>query len=87
MSSPRRYYLLKRLFCRQQALEEEVWIAKQAEHPGTDLPASFPFHNQLSSAGYTTVEDLDGASPDELNEFVGLSRRDFDAVTAALAAM
>jgi hypothetical protein len=85
--TPRRYYLLKRLAARRACEEEGVWIALQGQQPGTDLPEDFPFRTELVAAGYATSEDLDGALPDELSEFAGLSARDAAAVSAALAAL
>jgi hypothetical protein len=83
----RRYYLLKRLAARQRCEEEGVWISKQEGQPGTALPSDFPFRSQLLEAGYSTSEDLEGATADELYEFAQLMARDAATVTAALAAL
>jgi hypothetical protein len=85
--SPRRYYLLKRL---EAARSEDrpldgVWRSKQEAQPGTALPTTFPFRSQLVAVGYTTAEDLDGATVDELVTYVSLPSRDAAAVVAAAA--
>lgn len=87
VNSKRRYYLLKRLQARRHCREEDAWIAKQAAHVGSALPAGFPHLAALNSAGYSTTEDLNGATPDELVEFVNLSYRDAAAVLNAVAAL
>lgn len=43
-----------------------VWRWKQERQPGTALPDTFPLLTELDAAGYTTVEDLDGADVAEL---------------------
>ena len=73
MRSPRRYYLLKLLSARRLGREEGVWRSKLLEYPGTDLPSSFPYRAALVAAGYTTVEDVDGATPLELALYARLS--------------
>lgn len=83
----RRYYLLKRLAARRMCEEEGVWISKQEGQPGTSLPPDFPFRAQLVEAGYSTSEDVDGASLDELYEFVGLFALEAATVIAAVAAL
>jgi len=82
--TPRRYYLRKRLASRltRDGLEA-VWHAKQDEVPGEPLAEGFPHRSRLASAGYSTVEDLDGATVKELQQ-AGLSRREATAVLAAL---
>lgn len=87
MSSVRRYYLLKRLAARQECEEEGVWLGKQEGQPGTALPDDFPFRSKLVEAGYSTSEDLDGASPDELYEFAELFAPEAATVLAAVAAL
>ncbi len=87
MRSARRYYLLKRLAARQQCLEEGVWQSKQEAAGGTALPDDFPFRAELATAGYTTADDVDGATTDELLEFAGLDARAAAAVIAAVAAV
>lgn len=87
--SPRRYYLLKRKTAEsvgEQPLNN-VWRAKQEEQPGTALPVTFPFRTRLVSAGYSAVEDLDGATADELQANTDLNARDAAAVVAAYAAL
>jgi hypothetical protein len=78
---------LKRLALRRQCLEEDVWVNKQEAEPGVLLPATFPSLSVLSTAGYTTVEDLDGADTHELRRATGMSQRQAEAVLAALAAL
>lgn len=87
VNTKRRYYLQKRLHARRHCLEEDAWIAKQAAHVGTALPAAFPHLAALNSAGYSTTDDLNGATTDELVEFVNLSYRDAAAVLRAAAAL
>lgn len=65
----------------------DVWHAKQSEEPGTDLPTGFPAKAELAVAGYTTVEDLDGADVEELEDYAGISQLQASAVLAALAAL
>lgn len=81
---PRRYYLAQRLRAREALLEEGVWQAKQEAEPGTELAADFPSAAALEAAGYTTVEDLDGADVAELRR-AGLTRRQAETVIAAVA--
>jgi hypothetical protein len=89
ITSARRYYLLSR---QQMSLEGEpamagVWRAKQEAQPGAPLPAGFPEAESLARAGYTTVEDLDGACADELEDQACLSPPAAAAVLTALAAL
>lgn len=82
---PRRFYLLKRQ--ESKRLYEglaSVWQEKQEREPGQPLPGSFPSLTKLAAAGYTTIEDLDGADQIELRR-AGLSRSEADAALAALA--
>ena len=86
VSGGRRYYLLKRRAAQEQ---QELglarsWQAKQEEQPGRALPAAFPLRTKLASAGYTAVEDLQGADVAELRQ-VGLSPRDAERVLSAIA--
>ena len=82
--STRRYYLLKRLFLRRNCLEEDVWVGKQQAEPGVALPPEYPSLARLTELGYSTVEDLNGATSDELLD-QGLTKREAAAVLAALA--
>ena len=87
-TSARRYYAAK-AYQAEQALEpglRDVWLAKQAAEPGAALSASVPHQADLAALvpPYTTTEDLDGASVDELVT-VGLSRSKAQAVMTALA--
>ena len=64
-----------------------VWRAKQAARPGTDLPDDFMHRARLVEAGYSTVEDIDGAAADELQKRAGLQRREALAVLTQIAAL
>lgn len=85
----RRYYLLKRI----AALQDEgvgqasVWKGKQEAESGTALPSTFPYLTELAAAGYSTVEDIDGADADELYANAGLNARQSALVIDALAAL
>lgn len=83
--SPRRYYLLKRLGAVQFSDRplDGVWRSKQEALPGTSLPSDFPSLSVLAEYGYTAVEDLDGATVDELRAFTSLTQREAEAVIAA----
>lgn len=82
---PRRFYLLKRLAAHRvtQHELEGMWAAKQLAEPGVELDADFPFRERLVSAGYLTVEDVQGANTEELQQ-AGLTPREAAAVLAAL---
>lgn len=85
----RRYYLLKR-FAARDAGESNLaltWRAEQLAQPGTDLPVGFPSKAALEAIGYVAVEDLDGATCEELAEEVGLNERQALAVIAAAEAL
>lgn len=81
----RRYYLLKRLAAarRKDDVLAGAWQGKQEAEPGTPLAADFPYRSRLVAAGYSTAEDLDGASSEELQQS-GFTARE---ATAALAAL
>jgi len=86
--SARRYYAAKAYQAEQQFEPglRDVWLAKQAAESGTTLPADVPHQADLAALvpPYTTTEDLDGASVDELVT-VGLGRSKAQAVIDALA--
>lgn len=63
---------------------EPVFQTKQLEEPGTDLPGDFPFLSELNANRYFAVEDLDGASFDEL-AFFGITSAQATKIFAALA--
>lgn len=87
LNSKRRFYLLKWLAAeRRDEPTADRWREKHLAEPGTALPANFPFMSALTSRGYTTVQDLDGAPLRELAR-VGLRGRDADEVLKALAAL
>lgn len=86
LNRPRRYYLQKRLRARQLCEEEGVWKGKQEDEPGTALASDFPSRAALVAAGYTALEDLDGATTKELKRFVRLSTQEAETVLAATAA-
>jgi hypothetical protein len=81
----RRYYLLKR---REAARQGDlglasVWMAKQLAEPGIVLASDFPYRMLLVAVGYSTVEDVDGATTEELQQ-AGLTQREAAAVLAAI---
>lgn len=86
--TPRRYYLLKRLYYRgiKERILEGVWRSKQEGQPGTPLPLTFVHLTKLATAGYTMKEDLQGATELELQE-QGFTNRDAKAILAAAAAL
>jgi hypothetical protein len=86
---------VRRYFLRKSQELDRRWLpslagayrAKQDGVPGIPLPAEFPLAMQLAAVRYTTKEDLDGATLEELMTFVGLNRRDAQAVLDATAAL
>jgi hypothetical protein len=86
MRSPRRYYLLKLLAARCLGREEGVWISKLHEYPGAPLPLCFPSRAALLKAGYSTIDDVDGATPLELQMYARLSTKAAQAAIVAAAA-
>ncbi len=78
----RRFYLLKRLAAKaEQEPIEGVWRHYQEAETGTALAASFPSRAALVAAGYSTLQDIDGADAAELQRNAGLTSRQ---ATAAL---
>lgn len=69
VNNARRYYLLKAQW-HAQTIEgaglAAAFLAKQQAVTGTALPADTPALTQLAAAHYTTIEDLTGATLDEL---------------------
>lgn len=89
IKSARRYYLLKwRAYACIEGEEAlaSVYQGKHAAEPATPLPVDFPSRSKLVSANYTAVEDVDGASLQELQRH-GLSLGEADAVIQALQAL
>lgn len=86
--SYRRYCLLERLAAntREDFSIASVFRAKQEATPGTALPADFPSLALLATAGYSTVEDINGADLEELL-CAGLTIKRAEAVLTALAAL
>jgi hypothetical protein len=89
VQSVRRYYLGKRI---QAALDENwalvsVWKQKQEAESGTPLPVDFTELAALAEAGYSTSEDLTGATTEELVWAVGFSLEQATNVLSALAAL
>lgn len=85
IESERRYYLLKRLRAKQRDEDSAgIWKSKQEAVAGTALPATFPLLSRLSTAGYTTTEDLHGSDATELS-VSGFSARESELILAALA--
>jgi hypothetical protein len=88
--SPRRFYLSKRIAAR---LTDggfglaAIWQHHQEQQPHTLLPAGFPAKAKLEAAGYTALEDLVGASADELIDWAALSQLEAQAALAAHAAL
>ena len=86
ITSPRRYYLLKR----QDAAAlgdkglELLWRGKQEAETGAALPTDFPHLSTLEPLGYVAREDLDGADECELRE-MGLTQKQAQAVLEAFA--
>lgn len=87
-TSPRRYYLLK-----ARAHEEAGELAlaaafrgKALAYAGTPLPATFPHAAALATITppYITLEDLRGATVDELVKYAGLARHHAAEVIAAI---
>ncbi len=89
LRSVRRYYLHKRFGAHAicDLALRDVWRAKQEAEPGTPLPADFPHKSSLEAAGYSTLEDIDGADQAELRKHVSLRPYEADAVIAAAAAL
>lgn len=63
-----------------------VMIALHERISATELPAHFPSRVALVAAGYSAVEDLDGADSAEIRA-LGLTDRQTTAVLAALAGL
>ena len=63
-----------------------VFQSLAAAQPHTDLPAGFPVLSLLQAAGYSAVEDLDGATESELVA-LGLTTFQANAALAALVAL
>lgn len=84
---PRRFYLMSRIEAARngELALRDVWHSKQDTEPGQSLPDAFPAKAQLATAGYTTVEDIDGADAEELADYVGVSQLQSEAIFAALA--
>lgn len=85
--SARRYYLLKAQFYAQST--EGMGMActywgKQQEVAGTPLPAATPALSALATAHYTTIEDMTGATLEELVR-QGLTRQQASAALQFLA--
>lgn len=59
-----------------------AYRTQQESEPGNPLPAGFILTTQLATAGYTTVDDLDGATVSELCG-AGFSRSEAAAILAA----
>lgn len=81
----RRFYLLLRRNAWDEGIAA-VWRAKQEAQPGTVLPDPFPARASLAAAGYTTVEDLAGATEDELIN-AGLSTHEARTALKAISTL
>lgn len=85
LNSTRRFYLLKRLHAKRLTDDSEgIWRGKQEAIAGTNLPADFPLLTRLESAGYTTIEDLNGADARELRVSC-FTAEESERILAALA--
>lgn len=86
VNTPRRYYLLKSFAAFDDGIEglQRTWWSKQDDASGTALDATVPFQTELAAARYTTFEDLDGATLDELRKRAGLNSSQAQAVIDAL---
>lgn len=82
---PRRLYLLKAREARRRGDSglASAWFAKQLEQPGTALGANFPHKAALAAQGYVAVEDLAGATIEEL-QLAGLTSAQAAAALAAI---
>jgi len=89
INTARRYFLRKSQELDRQWLPSlaGAYRAKQVATPGTPLPAAFPLRQKLAAARYTTIEDLRGATLNELMVFVPVNRRDAQMVLDAIAAL
>ncbi len=103
VTSARRYYLLKAQVAeaRFDMGLAAVWRGKHDAAPGRALDASFPSFAELTAsmnqngdpnnlhgnARYSTVEDLVGATPDELVQFTGINFSAAREVFKALAVL
>jgi hypothetical protein len=81
----RRAYLLKGQIARRlgDSGMASAWFGKQIEQPGTALAVDFPHKAALEAQGYRAVEDLDGATTEEL-QAAGLTSAQAAAVLAAI---
>ncbi len=86
--TPRRYYLLERLaaYAREDFAIGAVFRAKQEAEAATVLPVDFPSRALLVAAGYSTVEDINGADLEELL-CAQLSTKQAETVLTELAAL
>lgn len=86
--SVRRYYLLERLAARRREdfAMSSVFRAKQEAEAATPLPIDFPSRAPLVAAGYSTVEDINGADIEELL-CAKLTTKQAETVLTELAAL
>lgn len=52
--------------------------------PGTPIPANFPYAQELKGGGYATLEDVDGASDEQLHEVNGIGPQKVKSIRKAL---
>lgn len=86
----RRYLLLKELAARALGFDglAAAWKGYRLERTsGTALPDTFPFRALLTSIGYSTYEDVDGATIDELLRYTPLGTVDAQSVLTAHRAL
>jgi hypothetical protein len=88
VKSVRRYYLLERLAAdaRYDYSIGSVFRAKQEAEAATALPSDFPSLSILVAAGYSTIQDVDGADVEEL-QCAGLTTKQAEAALTALTAL
>lgn len=86
VTTPRRYHLLKSRTLDEQ--EEQglaaAFRSRQYRGCGVRLPDNFPELSKLASARYVTVEDLDGATAEEIAAATGLNLKTAERVLHAL---
>jgi hypothetical protein len=88
--SYRRYLLLKELAARALGYEAVAltWKGYRLERTsGTALPDNFPFRALLVSIGYTTWDELDGATVEELTGYTPLGTSDARSVLSSVASL
>ncbi len=85
----RRQYLKKSKMAKEagELALSGVWKSRQEEQAGTALPDDFPHRATLVAAGYTAIEDLEGACAEELVDWACVDNQAAKAILAAYAAL